>query len=234
MAKKKRSYPPAAAAAPVPASRLALLLLLLLLAGDALPQTRRSRGAAQPPKDALALANLYYTSNDVSDRAAAEYRRVRNKYKGTAEAATAQYFLASYYQRKFYIIKEKSGSGDAGALAQAAAEYDAYTRSYARANSSELLSDARFNLALVYMELGKLDPATKELGRLRDEDAAKDGSVYIRQVVWTSNQKDVIDGNFNARELAEVARIQLQQTRSAERTVRAVKEWCWNNRSQKK
>jgi tetratricopeptide (TPR) repeat protein len=229
MPKKKRT--PAA----VSAACLALLLLVVTGAGDASTQQRRATNTQpqQSASDALALANLYYTSNDVSDRAATEYRRVRDGYRRSKESATAQYFLASYYQRKFYIIKEKSGYMDASALTNAAREYDAYAGTYARYNSSELLADARFNLSLVYMQLGKIDEAVRAL-RWMGEDASKDGSVYIRHVVWASDPKEVIDASFNARELAEFTRTQLQQTRSLERTVHAVKEWCWNNRDRKR
>ena len=120
----------------------AVLTLLLLTYLAALPisvvaQTRRGRTTqGSDPKAILAKADVYFKNNDITDRAAVEYRTVRDRFPRTREAATAQYYLGSYYHRKFYIQKEKKLREDPGVLVEAQGQYEDYAQPLRLANQS--------------------------------------------------------------------------------------------------
>src|SRR5712664_4001411 len=96
----------------------------LALSPSAIGQRRSARAQPQSQtsqsKAILAQADLYYKNDDITkDRAAALYRQVRDKFSTSKEAETAQYFLASYYHRKFYIQREKQLNEDQAPLNEA-------------------------------------------------------------------------------------------------------------------
>src|SRR5204863_7862349 len=79
----------------------------------------------------LSLGLFYYNNDDISDQAAKQFRKVLTTYKrSAAEAEKAQFYLASYYQRKYYIKLERTRKEDRAALQTAQAEYRNYTTRY--------------------------------------------------------------------------------------------------------
>src|ERR1044071_538944 len=54
----------------------------------------------------------YQSADDTSDRAAISYRLVIQKYPSSPEAEQAQYFLGTYYEKKFFLLEGKSKEQD--------------------------------------------------------------------------------------------------------------------------
>lgn len=158
-------------------------------------------GQDSPAQRILRKGMSYYDNDNITDQAAIQFNMILKKYKDSPEAESAQFYLASYYQRKFYIIKRTQGKEDTRWLVKARTEYGKYTKQYFK-NGANWLSDAFFNLALVYFQLNESRKAGWELNKMSDY-ASMDPQVYIHEVVWSSDSGDVIDGYYQARALAD-------------------------------
>ena len=193
------------------------ILTLMLMSADAFAET---------PKALLAQGIAYYNNDDITDKAAVQFRQILRKYRDAAEAEEAQYYLASYYQRKFYIIKRNQGREDRGALLTAKTEYSNYTLKYFNKGSKKWLSDAFFNLALVYLELKDSKRAAWELNKMCDH-AGRDPNVYIYEVVWSPDAGDVVDANHNSYALGDFTRSVLKDNAgySVQDLVNIIKRW---------
>lgn len=222
---------------------LQFVTLLIALPVSLAAQQRISRMA--DPKAMLAKADVYYKNNDISDRAAVEYRAVRDRFPKTQEAATAQYFLGSYYHRKFYIQKEKKLKEDYGLLVEAQGQYEDYANRYAwKSKSPDWLADAYFNLALIFLQRGENKKAEGFLGKMYGA-APYDRTTHVYQVIWSPNTKDTIDSSFDSKQLAEYAnsliysyaydqqQIRKQQGPPFDTIVEKIKLWCKGRKSLK-
>jgi TolA-binding protein len=188
---------------------LAATLIWAVLAPPAPAQRRAGRpnpAAQQAPSGAAQLYSqgfFAYENFDTSDTAPNNFRQVIVKYPGSPEAESAQYFLGSFYQRKYQLKAKETGVGSADTLDEARRAYEDYIRKYPTGNGPcQCLSDAYFNLALVYFQLGKPAVARAQLEKIRSS-YERDHWVYIYQVVSSPNQKDVIDSHFDAVRLAD-------------------------------
>jgi hypothetical protein len=209
MNRSRRVFPPALAAC-----------VLLFASFGAAAQKEKSAG------NVLAKGNLYYSSDDITDRAAKEYKDVRGRYKGTREAETAQYFLASYYHRKFYIVREKQREDDEDAIHEAQEEYEDYIKKFAPySQSPEWLADSHFNLALIWFEYGHRGTAVDYLNKLQHA-AGKDPKVYIYDVLWSPRSSDRVEGHYDSAELAAFTREQIQNNRTVGEVVDGLRRWC--------
>jgi TolA-binding protein len=212
----------------------ALLTSLTLPAAPATAQKgggQRRAAAGNTPEEIFSLGFFYYNNSDIrDDNAAKQFQRVIKNYPKSEEAERAQFFLASYYQRKYYIRKERYGEPDPDALNAAENEYAKYIRDYPNGGPCQCLSDAYFHLALVHLQQGNHNAARHQLTRL-SEEAGKDPAVYVYQVVWSSNSNDVIDSHFDAKSLAEhTSRISGLPFSDA---VSLLKRWCRDQKSKK-
>lgn len=199
------------------------------------PTGMAAQQQATSAKDILSLARFYYDTNDTSDLAAKQYKLVIAKYPNSTEAEIAQYYLGSYYHRKYYIRKERWQSESKPSLVTAESEYRRYISKYSRARSPQWLCDARFNLALDYTEQENFAGAIDQLRTIALFDFPKDPTIFVHQVIWSENPKDLIDQNFNAKDLAEYARYRLsmhQFARGIEAIVPDIREWCRNPKNQ--
>lgn len=165
---------------------------------------RRAQTATKStPKDLFSLGLFYYNNDDIrDDKAAKQFKRVIKDFPNSEEAERAQFYRGSYYQRKYYIEKEKYGKDDDDSIEDAVEEYETYISKYPAGGPCQCLSDAHFNLSLAYLQLNKKAEAQQQLHRMF-ESSANDPAVYIYQVVWSPNPNDVIDSHFDARRLAE-------------------------------
>lgn len=204
----------------------------LLSASAATPTRAQNRPSSSSASDALAKGNLYYSSDDINDEAAEEYKVVMSKYRGTKEAEAAQYLLASYYHRKFYIKWEKRGEKDEKAIHEAEDEYGDYADDYKDKPSPEWLADSYFNLTLIWREYGHPDHAVRYLEKLR-EAAAKNPTVYIYDVIWSSNNSDRVEGDYDAVALADVTQKLVEAGQSTPQVVAGIREWCRGQRQRK-
>jgi tetratricopeptide (TPR) repeat protein len=182
---------------------VALLAASLLLVAPVAAQKRASKSAAPQTQDADKLYSqgfFAYENFDTSDKAPESFRQVIKKYPRTTAAESAQFFLGSFYQRK-YQLELLNGAHDVDALTEAKKAFEGYIAKYPKDSSCQCLSDAYFNLALVYFQLGNPATARTQLAKINDS-YAYDRLIYIYQVVSSPNQKDVIDSHFDAVRLA--------------------------------
>lgn len=204
---------------------LSLALFCLCLALTCAAQTKQ-QGIASSADQLLKLGFFYYNNDDITDKAATQFRAVISKYPKSTEAETAQYYLGSYYQRKYYVQLEKYRKPDARALESAKKEYRAYTDRYYKTGSRQWLADAFFNLALVYLQTGDARNAGFELSKMGGASAL-DNSTYIYQVIYSQSYDDVLDGNFNSKALADYTAVLIKGTKpSFKQTVNSIRDWC--------
>jgi tetratricopeptide (TPR) repeat protein len=175
----------------------------------------------------LSLGDFYFRSNDVSDAADRYYKQAIRNSPGSQTAGYAQYNRGSYWFRKFYVVKEQSSKEDRSALSEAEGQYYDFIDKFARqTNTTGLLSDAEFYLALVYLQQGKRDYAVGWLNRMLGEAVKSDQTVYVYKVVWSSRPGDIVDRNVDAAGLANYARHAIQKGGDTEAVVLDIKRWC--------
>lgn len=204
------------------------------------PTALRNSAAAQKaarrassPQDILALGLYYFNNDDISGLVEQQFRLLTDRYAGTDEAESAQYFLASYYERKFYIQRAKWRRDDWGSLKQAIVEYRRYTDKYYSSGTSKWLADAFFNLAIVYMQLNDNRSAVNELSKIGSA-AARDSTIYVYQIIWSQQSKDVIDANLLAVRLRDITLSLTAKSDSYfEQRLVALTQWCQGQKSKK-
>jgi hypothetical protein len=180
----------------------------------------------------LSLGLFYFNNDDISDKAVGPFKTVITQFPKNDEAETAQYYLASYYQRKFYIQRERSRRDDPALLQQAQREFFTYIDRYSNAGSGKWLTDAHFNLALVFVQLRDQKGAANILDRMINA-APRDRQTYLYQVVWSPNPADVVDSYVDARALAEYTRSLVYAGQPCEQIMPTIRKWCQSQKSKK-
>jgi tetratricopeptide (TPR) repeat protein len=192
----------------------------------------QKRGAAVQqraltPDKLLSLGDFYFRNNDISDKADSYYKQAIRNSPGTQTAGYAQYNRGSYWFRKFYVVKEQYSKEDRSALIEAEGQFYDFIDKFAKqTNTTGLLSDAEFYLALVYLQQGKRDYAIGWLNRMVGEAVKQDQMVYVYKVVWTSKPGDIVDRNVDAAQLAGFARDAIQKGGDVNSVVLEIKRWC--------
>lgn len=187
----------------------------------------RQQGGPIDGSKLLELGDYYYRSNDVSDAADRYYKQAIRSSPGSQTAGHAQYNRGSYWFRKFYVVKEQYSKEDRSALSEAEGQYYDFIDKFAKqTNTTGLLADAQFNLALVYLEQGKRDYAVGWLNRMLAEAVQDDSSVYVYKVVWSSKPGDIVDRNVGAAQLATYARQVIQKGGDTDAIILDIKRWC--------
>jgi TolA-binding protein len=192
----------------------------------------RAPAAAQQtdPAKMYSLGVFYYNNDDISDKAAEQFRKIKSNHPHSKEAESAQYYLGSYYQRKHYIQQEKWRTVDRKALGMAEKEYFGYIDKFSSNGSAEWLSDSHFNLALIFLQWNKQDWAKDILHRML-RASNKDPKVYVYQVVWSPNPGDVIDNRLDAGELTRYTLTLVNNGQTFEHNVVMLKRWCGSQKS---
>ena len=211
---------------------LILACLICLATGSARAQKSAAQQAPMQPQvlspdKLLSLGDYYSNSNDVSDAADRYYRQVIRSGPDSQAAGVAQYRRASYWFRKFYVLREQYSKEDYSALVEAETHYYDFIDKIAKeTDTTNLLADAEFYLALVYLQQGKRDYAIGWLNMMLGKAVQQDRSVYVYKVVWSSKPEDVVDRNVDAAQLARFARQAIQQTNDLESALLNIKRWC--------
>lgn len=218
-----------------------LVAISLVVIGCSLSiEAQREQPTIMTPDKLLLLGDFYLKNNDVTDAADRYYKLLTSNFPGTRQAGVAQYNRGSYWQKKFYILREEKEGASQRALAalnQAEGQYYDFIDKFAeQTNTTDLLADAAFNLALVYLQNDKatninrtVDNRTLAVGWLNVmlyRLTNRDGQVYIYRVVWSSNPSDVVDRNVNSAQLATFAREAINSGLSVDQVVSQVKQWC--------
>jgi hypothetical protein len=176
----------------------------------------------QEATKSLKRAGSYQTADDTSDRAADAYRETIKNYPNSAEAEAAQFFLASYYNRKFYILEQRNQVQDWDSLNRAEAELYKYKGKYPRGT---YLADAYHLLAIIALRRGYRDAAASWLATMK-QAAATDRKVYIFRLTWSPNASDLIRGYCDTASLADADLDALRKTSSFNDAVSAVTSWA--------
>ncbi len=214
--------------------------LILLSAEHSRAQRRPAPAKCATAQQCLARGMFYYNNDDINDNASRHFNLVISRFqRSSKELEQARYYLASYYQRKYYIQKHRLGEGDRKVLELAAAKYGEFINAY-KTGSSQLLAEAFFNQALAYLQLGDSKRAYDEMYNMR-EVKGRDGSVYIYEVVWSPRPEDVVDSYVPTEYLANFAiglvygnpsgQRQAGVPDSFEQKVLAIRRWCQSQKS---
>ena len=223
-------------------SRMPLVFFVFfLLSATTTAADKRSGTSCTTAEQCLSLGMFYYNNDDITDKASQQFKQVITRFpKATSQVESAQYFLGSYYQRKYYIQSQRQGKGDRSMLDLATKEYRKYTDQYYKNGSSQWLADAFFNMGLAYLQLGDGGNAYNELSKMRDA-AWRDRSVYIYEVIWSPLSGDVVDGFFPTESLADVALGRTYSQTGQQQAnpggdlftqrVAVIKRWCQSQKS---
>lgn len=208
------------------------LACLICLAGAIAVAQKKGPAKANPQSalgadKLLSLGDFYYRNNDISDAADRYYKQAIRSAPGTQTAGYAQYNRGSYWFRKFYVVKEQYSKEDRAALSEAEGQYYDFIDKFAsQTNTIGLLSDAEFNLALVYLQQGKREYAIGWLNRMLKEAVKADQSVYVYKVVWSSKPGDIVDRNVKAGPLAAYTRNVIEKGGDVDAVLLDIKRWC--------
>lgn len=216
---------------------MALLIGSISSPAAARQSQRQSTKSSSAATQLLSRGLFYYNNND--DNAARQFQQVIKQYPSSQEGEDAQYYLGSYYQRK-YFVKRKSKSPDPrelrDILINAEAAFQKYISRFTNNGSRKWLSDAEFNLSLVYLLEGDQKRALLQLDDMLDK-SSRDQSVYIYQVDWPLSRKDVIDSNFDAKQLAQFTRslpsVNALSQSGVDQIIADIKKWCQSQKGLK-
>ena len=180
---------------------------------------------AQTPEQLLRQGSRYQASDDTSDRAPELYRELITKHPKSAEAESAQFFLGSYYQRKFFILEGRNQVQDWGSFNMAEEALYTYLDRYPR---GVYLADSYHTLALIALRRNYRDKAISLWTRMK-EVADKDKKVYIFRLTWSTNPDDVIKGYCDTKALAEASLAVMDQKSSFADKVNSLTNWARAN-----
>jgi hypothetical protein len=215
---------------------IAAAALLLPAASIAQPPQSSAQKASQKvspssPQGMLDLALYYYNNDDISGKAEKSLQQLlTKKNEQSPQYETAQYYLAAYYQRKFYLQLTKKRYSDWNTLKQAAAEYRKYTDRFYKQGKHTWLSDSFFNLAMVNLQLGEPAKALEELSKLKGA-AQVDPTVYIYQIVWSPQSQSVIDAYLPSARLADYTQsVVTSKDYYFDKALLLIQKWCQSQR----
>jgi tetratricopeptide (TPR) repeat protein len=203
-------------------------LLLFPIAGVG-QRSRQQRTIAptNQPQQLLERADFYLRTDDTSDVADHLYKQIVDNYPTSSEAGYAQYNRGSYWQRKFYILKAKTGVENTAALKAAESEFYNFLQKFRNSsNYTGLIADAHFYLALVYLQQGNRDNAMGWLNLMNSDVADRDSTVYVYKVVWSPEALDLLDRNVSSRYLAQETKKLIQRNLPFQKVVSGVRSWC--------
>ena len=201
------------------------LLLMTVLSSAARPDIKKeTRSAAQLLKE----ASSYQSADDTSDRAAELYRTIISTYPNSVQAEQAQFFLGTYYQKKFYILEYKSKVEDWSSFNQAESALYGYVGKYGSRGSHSYLADAYHMLAIIALRRGYRDAAQKLLQQMKAV-AAKDPKVYMYKFVWSARSEDVTKGYCDTKALADANANSIGRYHSFNDAIEDMRNWCRNN-----
>ncbi len=209
---------------------IAAFVTLLLFSSIGIAQkgrkTKTNTTETNQPRQLLDRADFYLHSDDTSDVADQLYKQIVDNYPTSSEAGYAQYNRGSYWQRKFYILKAKTGNANYAALKEAEAQFYNFLQKFGDSKSfTGLTADAHFYLALVYLQQGNRNYAIGWLNLLAGGVADRDSTVYVSKVVWSPDPVDLLDRNVSSRYLAQETKKLIQKNLPFDKVVSGVRSW---------
>jgi hypothetical protein len=212
---------------------VAALLTSIWLPPTNSAQNKRSTSTKQanPTTSAASLlrqGTSYQAVDDVSDRAADYYRLVLQKYPTSSQAEQAQFYLASYYQKKFFILEQRSKTQDWSAFNEAENALNAYVTNYSKKGTGSYLGDAYHTLGVISLRRGYVDSARKYFDSMA-KVGARDRSVFIYKVVWSANPADVVNKTCKTETLAAGSLQSIKSPFNFDTFLNDLRAWCRKN-----
>ncbi|MGI9068405.1 MAG: tetratricopeptide repeat protein [Pyrinomonadaceae bacterium] len=201
--------------------RFVMIICATALSISALSMKARSQNAAHLLKEGVS----YQNADDTSDRAADLYRQLIRRYPTSAQAEQAQFFLGTYYQKKFFLLEGKSKVQDWSSFNQAEQALYGYVGAYTTKGTKSYLADSYHMLAVIALRRGYPDTARTLLNKMIGV-ATKDRQVYINKVVWSARADDVIKGYCDTTALASASLDAIKSGKSFTEIVSTLNNWC--------
>ena len=175
------------------------LFRLALIPGVLIALTTAAFAKTPSAAQLLKQGSSYQAADDTTDRAADIYRQLIRIHPKSVEAEAAQFFLGTYYQRKFFILEQRNKTQDWNALNQAEQELYKYKGKYPKGS---YLADTYHILATIALRRGYGSTAVSWLQTMK-QAAAADKKVYIFRMTWSPNTNDVVKRYCDTRALAD-------------------------------
>jgi tetratricopeptide (TPR) repeat protein len=188
----------------------------------------------QPPVAAQSAAQLlkegryYQGSDDTTDRAADRYRSIINKYPNSPQAEEAQFYLGTYYQKKFYILEHTELVQDWSSFNQAEEALNEYVRRYSVKGAKFYLADAYHTLAVIAIRRGDTKTALYQLQQML-QASSKDPLVHIYKMVWSPSSEDVVKSVCHSKNLASATLEVAGGDMPFSERIRRLRDWCRSN-----
>ncbi|HTG94797.1 MAG TPA: hypothetical protein VL866_19530 [Pyrinomonadaceae bacterium] len=183
-----------------------------------LPDKREVQSASKLLKD----GSRYQAADDTSDRAADLYRELLRKYPKSVEAESAQFFLGSYYQVKFFILEQRSKVQDWNSFNLAEDELYRYIGKYPK---GAYLADAYNRLAIVALRRGYASNARSLWSKMKAAGVT-DRKVYVAKVTWSPTTDDQIKGYCDTKLLADASLEAMDKNNNFNGVVYALTNWA--------
>jgi hypothetical protein len=202
-----------------------LLFRLAFTAGVLVTLTTAAFGKTASPAQLLKQGSSYQAADDTTDRAADIYRQLIRLFPKSVEAEAAQFFLGSYYHRKFFILEQREKMQDWGALNRAEEELYKYKGKYPKGS---YLADTYHLLATIALRRGYSGTAVSWLQNMK-QAAAADKKVYIYRMTWSPNTNDVVKRYCDSRALADANLEPVNEKFDFDRVMNEVTNWARRN-----
>lgn len=173
----------------------------------------------------LKQGSSYQAADDTTDRAADIYRQLIRLFPKSVEAEAAQFFLGTYYERKFFILEQRSKTLDWDALNRAEQELYVYKGKYPKGS---YLADAFHILATIALRRGYSSTAVSWLQTMK-QAAPADKKVYIFRMTWAPNTNDVVKRYCDTRALADANLAPINKRLGFDAVMTEVTNWARGN-----
>jgi hypothetical protein len=170
----------------------------------------------------LKQGSSYQAADDTTDRAADIYRQLIRLFPKAVEAEAAQFFLGTYYARKFFILEQRSKTQDWDSLNRAEEELYKYKGKYPKGS---YVADTYHILATIALRRGYSSAAVSWLQTMK-QAAAVDKKVYIFRMTWSPNTNDVVKRYCDTQALADANVAPISKKASFDAVMNEVTNWA--------
>ncbi|MCX6584944.1 MAG: hypothetical protein NT166_32630 [Candidatus Aminicenantes bacterium] len=162
----------------------------------------------------MTAAGLYWDAindynNDLVDQVeatAGKFRRVFENYHESSYAAKAHFYLASYYTRVYFILKNRDKNTSVDLWIKERANpvlQDFISKMEKGAYKPGRLQEARYFLALNNVLLNKFKDARDCLDEIMKDRRSETQIIYVHQYYYSPRKEDIIDKSFAPMGLAK-------------------------------
>ncbi|HLP47940.1 MAG TPA: hypothetical protein VK469_18495 [Candidatus Kapabacteria bacterium] len=135
-----------------------------------------------------------------------KFRRVFETFPESSYASKAHFFLANYYTRVYFILKNRNMNPPVDVWIEEKSNAifrDFISKVKNHTYKSERLQEARYFLALNYVLLKKFKDAGDCLNEIISDPMAENQSIYVYQFYYSLQEKDIVDDYFAPKKLAQ-------------------------------